>query len=58
MLMAELEMRPKDLSGKSMGAMLIALGGLIAPLLVGVGIGWFFFTSVFHFSKDQRPQLT
>lgn len=42
MLMAGLEMRPKELAEKSRGAMLIALGGLIIPLLAGFSIGWLF----------------
>lgn len=42
MLMAGLEMRPKEVAEKSRGAMLIAIGGLLFPLLVGFSLGWFF----------------
>ena len=42
MLMAGLEMHPKEVAEKSKGAMFIALGGLIIPLLVGFSLGWLF----------------
>ena len=42
MLMAGLEMRPQEVAEKSKGAMLIALGGFIIPLLVGFSLGWLF----------------
>jgi Kef-type K+ transport system membrane component KefB len=42
MLMAGLEMRPKELAEQSKGAMFIALGGLIIPLMAGFCIGWLF----------------
>ena len=42
MLMTGLEMRPKEVAEKSKGAMFIALGGLIIPLLVGFLLGWLF----------------
>jgi Kef-type K+ transport system membrane component KefB len=42
MLMTGLEMHPKEVAEKSKGAMLIALGGLIIPLLVGFSLGWIF----------------
>ena len=42
MLMAGLEMRPREVAEKSKGAMFIAAGGLIIPLLVGFSLGWFF----------------
>ncbi|MFO7713173.1 cation:proton antiporter [Desulfosarcina sp.] len=42
MLMAGLEMRPREIAEKSKGAMFIAAGGLIIPLLVGFSLGWFF----------------
>ena len=42
MLMTGLEMHPKEVAEKSKGAMLIALGGLIIPLLAGFSLGWIF----------------
>jgi len=42
MLMADLEMRPKELAEQSKSAAFIALGGLIIPLLAGFSIGWLF----------------
>lgn len=42
MLMTGLEMHPKEVAEKSKGAMLIALGGLIIPLLAGFSVGWIF----------------
>ncbi len=43
MLMAGLEMHPKEIAEKSKGAAIIALGGLILPMIVGFAIGWYFF---------------
>jgi Kef-type K+ transport system membrane component KefB len=40
MLMAGLEMHPKEIAENSKGAMSIAIGGLIVPLLVGFLLGW------------------
>ena len=42
MLMTGLEMHPQEVAEKSKGAMLIALGGLIIPLLAGFSLGWLF----------------
>jgi Kef-type K+ transport system membrane component KefB len=42
MLLAGLEMHPKEIAEKSKGALSIAIGGLIIPLLVGFLIGWFY----------------
>ena len=42
MLMTGLEMHPKEVAEKSKGAMLIALGGFIIPLLAGFSLGWLF----------------
>ena len=42
MLMAGLEMHPKEIAEKSKGALRIAVGGLIVPLLVGFLVGWFY----------------
>lgn len=42
MLMTGLEMHPQEVAEKSKGAMLIALGGLIIPLLAGFSLGWIF----------------
>jgi len=40
MLMAGLEMHPREIAENSKGAMSIAIGGLITPLLVGFLLGW------------------
>ena len=42
MLMAGLEMHPKEIAEKSKGALSIAIGGLVVPLLVGFLLGWFY----------------
>ncbi|MGD9299926.1 MAG: cation:proton antiporter [Desulfobacterales bacterium] len=42
MLMAGLEMHPKEIAENSKTAMSIAIGGLIVPLLVGFLIGWWY----------------
>jgi Kef-type K+ transport system membrane component KefB len=42
MLMAGLEMHPKEIAEKSKGALSIAVGGLVVPLLVGFLLGWFY----------------
>ncbi|MCJ7540575.1 MAG: cation:proton antiporter [Desulfobacterales bacterium] len=42
MLMTGLEMHPQEVAEKSKGAMLIALGGFIIPLLAGFSLGWLF----------------
>ena len=52
MLMAGLEMHPREIAEKSKGALIIAMGGLIVPLLVGCGIGWGFLPqSDFRFAQ-------
>lgn len=40
MLMAGLELRPKKLAQASGHAVLVAVGGLVLPLALGVGLGW------------------
>jgi len=40
MLMAGLEMHPRQIAENSKSAMSIAVGGLVVPLLVGVLLGW------------------
>jgi Kef-type K+ transport system membrane component KefB len=42
MLMAGLEMHPKEIAENSKGAMSIAIGGLIVPLVVGFLLGWLY----------------
>lgn len=42
MLMAGLELRPKKLAEASGGAVLVAVGGLVVPLALGIGLGWAF----------------
>jgi len=40
MLMAGLELRPGKLAEASGRAVLVAVGGLVLPLVVGIGLGW------------------
>lgn len=40
MLLAGLEMRPRDLARTSRGAFLVACGGLLLPLALGFGTAW------------------
>jgi Kef-type K+ transport system membrane component KefB len=40
MLMAGLELRPKKLAEASGRAVLVAVGGLLLPLALGIGLGW------------------
>lgn len=40
MLVAGLEMRPKDLAGATGKAMPVAIAGMLVPLALGVGLGW------------------
>jgi len=40
MLMAGLELRPKKLAEASGRAILVAVGGLLLPLALGIGLGW------------------
>lgn len=42
MLLAGIELRPRDLVKASGPAFTVALGGIIIPLLLGVGLGWSF----------------
>lgn len=42
MLLAGLEMRPKDIVNASGRSVLIAVSGLVLPLAVGFGLGWLF----------------
>jgi len=42
MLLAGLEMHPRDLGKASLGAFWIALGGLFVPLAAGCALGWFY----------------
>jgi Kef-type K+ transport system membrane component KefB len=52
MLMAGLEMHPKEIAKNSKGAMSIAIGGLIVPLLVGFLLGWLYMPpSDFRFAQ-------
>ena len=39
-LMAGIEMKPKEIAQQSAGALLIALGGMLVPLLMGSAFGW------------------
>jgi Kef-type K+ transport system membrane component KefB len=40
MLMAGLELRPGKLAESSRGAVLVAVGGLVLPLLLGIALAW------------------
>jgi Kef-type K+ transport system membrane component KefB len=40
MLMAGLELRPRKLAQASGRAVLVAVGGLVVPLALGIGLGW------------------
>jgi Kef-type K+ transport system membrane component KefB len=40
MLMAGLELRPRKLAQASGRAVLVAVGGLLVPLALGIGLGW------------------
>lgn len=42
MLLAGVELRPRDLAGASRDALLVALGGMVLPLGLGLAMGWFF----------------
>ena len=42
MLMAGIEMRPRELAAASASSFSVALGGVIVPLVLGVGLGWLF----------------
>jgi Kef-type K+ transport system membrane component KefB len=42
MLLAGTELHPRELAGVSGKAVAVALGGMIIPLLVGFGLGWYF----------------
>ncbi|MBD3257523.1 cation:proton antiporter [candidate division GN15 bacterium] len=40
MLLAGIEMRPRDIVGTAKGASLIALGGMVFPMALGLGLGF------------------
>lgn len=42
MLLAGLEMHPKELAESSRGALAVALGGMLLPLACGIGLGYWF----------------
>ena len=42
MLLARIEMRPKEIAANSRGAFFVALGGMIVPLLAGLALAWVF----------------
>jgi len=42
MLLAGVELRPRELAKASKQAMLVAVGGMVLPLLLGFGLGWLF----------------
>lgn len=53
MLLAGLEMHPKELAQSSKGAFFVALGGLFVPLAGGAALGWFFIPE----SEYLMPQV-
>ena len=42
MLMVGLEMHPTELVKQSGGALFVALGGMVLPLALGIGLGWLY----------------
>lgn len=40
MLLAGIEMRPRDLAGSSGAAIFVAIGGLVLPMALGFALGW------------------
>jgi len=42
MLLAGLEMQPRELAQSSKRSLIVALGGMMLPLIAGVGLGWIF----------------
>jgi Kef-type K+ transport system membrane component KefB len=42
MLLAGLEMHPGELTESSKNSLIIAIGGMLLPLLAGLALGWFF----------------
>jgi Kef-type K+ transport system membrane component KefB len=42
MLLAGLELRPRDLASASKGAVGVAIGGMVVPLVLGLGLAWLF----------------
>lgn len=42
MLYGGVEMRPNELAKASLPSFLVAISGLIVPVLIGFGLGWWF----------------
>lgn len=42
MLLAGLELKPRDIVESSSVALAVALGGMVVPLALGIGLGWWF----------------
>lgn len=42
MLLAGIEMQPRDLARASAGAFFVALGGMLLPLMAGFGLAWYY----------------
>jgi len=42
MLLAGIELRPRDLASSSKSAVLVGLGGMIVPLALRFGLAWLF----------------
>lgn len=42
MLLAGIELQPRELAESSKGALAVALGGTIVPLAMGMGLGWYY----------------
>ena len=52
MLLAGIEMQPRDLARASAGAFFVALGGMLLPLVAGFGLAWYYIPeSPFKFSQ-------
>ena len=53
MLMAGLELRPRKLAEASRHAVVVAVGGLVLPLGLGIGLGWWLLPeSSLHFAQS------
>ena len=53
MLMAGLELRPRKLAEASGRSILVAVGGLVLPLVLGMGLGWWLLPpSDLHFAQS------
>jgi len=52
MLLAGLEMQPRELVQSTKRSLIIALGGMVLPLIAGVGLGWVFLPNSQYFAAQ------